>query len=636
VHETAAARQPGTSALQFLRAVLAGVTIERLLWPAAVLAVLAVGAYLRFHRLGEDGLGNSFYAAAVRSMSQSLHNFFFVALDQHGAYMVDKPPVGLWLQAASAKLLGYDGFALMLPQATAGVVTIALLFWIVRRLHGETAGLFAAATLAVLPASVLVARNNTMDSVLVFLVMASIVLVVRAVDTSRGAWLIAAAFVGGIAFNVKGFEAMLALPGLLLFFVLASRLSLKSRLLHLGLAGLVFVAVGLSWTVAVGLTPASDRPLILNSDGNSIWSLTFMYNGLDRVLGGDGFNPSTALTSENPNIVPIGVLYGGDTGPLRLLAEFPGPLIAMMLPAALAGMALLLYDLRHADRRGASVLWVLWLVIGAAAFSASRLGSAHYLEAFSPALAASVGIAAAAGVSGDRPRRLIGLLGIAGSGMYALQHLTEFSEVGEAIRYASTAAIGAAGAAVMAGLIGRQLARPAVALGAAAVLLLLLVPFLVSREAVRAAPVEGVLPGTVFLSLDKSRERVLNLDQPTYYFLTGEIGYLSQPLAYLERRRREEQYAAAVTSFYTASAIIAQRDLPVLPLYSEFRRRPEIAIDDLRALVDSGRLAYFMVSLARLDNIFPEAADLIRERCRNVSREAGAVPQIGIQVYHCR
>jgi hypothetical protein len=42
------------------------------------------------------------------------------------------------------------------------------------------------------------------------------------------------------------------------------------------------------------LVSPSERPLVLNSDGNAIWTLTFAYNGIDRILGGDGFSPANA------------------------------------------------------------------------------------------------------------------------------------------------------------------------------------------------------------------------------------------------------------------------------------------------------------------------------------------------------
>ena len=38
----------------------------------------------------------------------------------------------------------------------------------------------------------------------------------------------------------------------------------------------------------VTLVPAADRPYVDNSTDNSIWSLTFGYNGLGRIFGGGG------------------------------------------------------------------------------------------------------------------------------------------------------------------------------------------------------------------------------------------------------------------------------------------------------------------------------------------------------------
>jgi hypothetical protein len=66
-----------------------------------------------------------------------------------------------------------------------------------------------------------------------------------------------------------------------------------------------------------------------------------------------------------------------------VLGEFPGPLVAVAMPAALARQPCA----ANAQSRRAlnrTALWLLWLAAGMVAFSASRLGSPHYLEAFSP------------------------------------------------------------------------------------------------------------------------------------------------------------------------------------------------------------------------------------------------------------
>ena len=84
--------------------------------------------------------GNLYYAAAVRSMLTNWHAFFFAAFDPGGFVTVDKPPLGFWLQAASARLLGFSGGSLLLPQALAGVLSVAVLFALLRRAFGTPAG----------------------------------------------------------------------------------------------------------------------------------------------------------------------------------------------------------------------------------------------------------------------------------------------------------------------------------------------------------------------------------------------------------------------------------------------------------------------------------------------------------------
>ncbi|HTE84266.1 MAG TPA: hypothetical protein VK821_06010, partial [Dehalococcoidia bacterium] len=71
-----------------------------------LLLILAGSASLNLLGLNRIGYANSYYAAAVRSMLQSWHNFFYISFDPGGFVSVDKPPLGYWIQTASAKLLG--------------------------------------------------------------------------------------------------------------------------------------------------------------------------------------------------------------------------------------------------------------------------------------------------------------------------------------------------------------------------------------------------------------------------------------------------------------------------------------------------------------------------------------------------
>jgi 4-amino-4-deoxy-L-arabinose transferase-like glycosyltransferase len=70
-------------------------------------AILVLSGLLQFVRLSQNGYANTYYSAAVKSMLRSWHNFFYASADPNGLISVDKPPLGLWLQALSAKVFGF-------------------------------------------------------------------------------------------------------------------------------------------------------------------------------------------------------------------------------------------------------------------------------------------------------------------------------------------------------------------------------------------------------------------------------------------------------------------------------------------------------------------------------------------------
>src|SRR3989304_9102855 len=76
----------------------------------ALAGVLGLAAFFLFFRLDQEVYANLYYAAAVKSMMTSLHNFFFASFDPGGFVSVDKPPLGLWEQAISATILGFGGW----------------------------------------------------------------------------------------------------------------------------------------------------------------------------------------------------------------------------------------------------------------------------------------------------------------------------------------------------------------------------------------------------------------------------------------------------------------------------------------------------------------------------------------------
>jgi 4-amino-4-deoxy-L-arabinose transferase-like glycosyltransferase len=372
--------------------------------------VLVLACALRLWSI-HDVSGNVFYDAAVRSMGTSWHDFFFGALEPGGTVSIDKPPVDLWLQVAATRVLGFGLVGLHLPEALGGVVACGLLFGALRRPFGFAAALLAAFALAVLPVSVLTARSDTMDSVLAALEIAALWLSWRALESGRMRWSVLSAAVMGVAFNVKLGEMLIVLPALALLWLWAAAPGTRARVV-LATAGTFFV-VALSWTAIASLTPIHERPFPIGSANGSIWHVTLVYNGLDR------------LSSHGAT----GMAEGG-AGPLRLLSAGPMQywtligvaLLATSLLGLLALAVLLAQDrellLRsiHSPPGRLAVGVAVWFLAGLIAFSAMERLQVRYLEAFAPAVCAVLGLSLSVlwrGGESSRARRR----GDMGSGM---------------------------------------------------------------------------------------------------------------------------------------------------------------------------------------------------------------------------
>src|SRR5579863_8431072 len=256
------------------------------LWHQLALGgVMLISVFMNFYQLGQNGFGNLYYAAGVRSMLYNFHNFLYVSFDPGGFVSVDKPPLGFWLQAASAKVFGFTPFSIFLPQALAGVLSVLLLYYLVHRHFGVVAGLLAALALAISPISVLTNRNNTIDSTLVLVMLLGAWAVFRAAETGKLRWLLLCAVFVGLGFNIKMLEAYLVVPAYGLLYLLASPRRVWVRIGQLALAALLMLTISLSWVVAVDLIPASSRPYVGSSQNNSEVSLALGYNGIQRLLG---------------------------------------------------------------------------------------------------------------------------------------------------------------------------------------------------------------------------------------------------------------------------------------------------------------------------------------------------------------
>ncbi len=423
----------------------------RLAW-APLIAVVAIALALNTWHLSEVGLGNTYYAAAVRSMTASWSNFFFGAFDPGGMITVDKPPVFLWFGAAAVRVFGYSSWALLLPSAIAGAATVGLLWLIVRRTFGTFAATIAALTLAVTPIAVAVDRLNLPEPFFILALVGAAGAITRSLEEPRGyRWAALAGALVGIAFNAKMLAAWIPGPALVLALLVGvswargtMRETWRPMLGRVAVLGIVTLAVSASWMVVTDLTPASARPYVGGSTNNSVLNLAFGYNGFGRVegqgFGGNSRNapgriqpatpPATGAPggafdggqNRGPNAVPNaapnagrpggamngpGGIIAGEPGPLRMIDAANGGQIGWLLSFALLGAALALWLWRGDGlRRGSVVMWVGWVVLYGGVFSyAQGIYHSYYTAALAPGIAALTGIAALAAVEAVRRDR---------------------------------------------------------------------------------------------------------------------------------------------------------------------------------------------------------------------------------------
>ncbi|MFC0026165.1 glycosyltransferase family 39 protein [Neobacillus cucumis] len=249
-----------------------------------LVGILLFSLGLNFYNLNNAGT-NTYYTAAVKSMMQNFHAFFYASFDPEGFITVDKPPVALWIQTLSAKIFGLSDFSVLLPEALAGVISVFLMYILVKPKFSRTAGLLSSLVLACSPIFVAVVRTNNVDSILILTLLIAAWAVMKAVDQKKLGWLILSVTLIGVGFNIKMLQAYMVVPAIFLFYWMAVKLTWKKRLLHLIAATVVMAGISLSWAVAVDSVPASERPYIGSSQTNSVLELAFGYNGIQRLLG---------------------------------------------------------------------------------------------------------------------------------------------------------------------------------------------------------------------------------------------------------------------------------------------------------------------------------------------------------------
>ena len=363
----------------------------------AVALLLAGTAVAYLWNLGVNGWANSFYAAAVQSGAHSWKAFFFGSSDWGNSITVDKTPASLWPMEISARLFGMHPWSMMLPQALLGIASVALLWATLRRTHGSAAGVLGGLALAATPVAALMLRFNNPDALLVFLMLAAVWAMTRALEHGRWRWLVLCGVFVGFGFLAKQLQVLLVLPALAVTYLIAGPPRVLTRLLQLCAAGVAMIAGAGWWVLVAQLWPSTSRPYFGGSEHNSIIELTLGYNGLGRLGVGSSPGPFPGPPPGGPR--PKGGFFGSSPGITRMFQETVGGQIGWLIPAAIvllvAGILLRGKASRTDPQRAALLLWGGWMLVTGLVFSFMRgIFHQYYTVALAPAVAGTVGLGA--------------------------------------------------------------------------------------------------------------------------------------------------------------------------------------------------------------------------------------------------
>lgn len=657
--------------------------------------ILLVSGILHFCRLSQEGLANLYYAAGVKSMLMNWHNFFFVAFDPGGFITIDKPPLGFWLQTASAAIFGFGGWSLILPQALAGVISVYLIYFLVKRYHGESTGLLAALVLAVTPIFVAASRNNTIDGLLVMVLLLAVLMFLPAAEELSLKKLLPAFVLIGVGFHIKSLQAYMILPAFYITYFFTCPGNFRKKAAHLAIATAVLLIASLPWFVAVDSVAPENRPYVGSSETNSELDLATGYNGLGHFLGygirvpgrqgqtrgflnaaaavapqGDGF----AAQPPGPGQPPGGVSSdgqpatqafasmrqtGGETGrpgPLRLFNRQLGGQISWLLPLALTGTVLALFGAWRrtltAKSRMKLLFWSCWLIPQLVFFSVAQGAHRYYLVMMAPAVAAlaAIGFSTLAEWSqGDGKSRFLLPASIIVSTAVQVWIVAGYDEW-RSWMLPAVAGAGLAAAALLVWLSAGRGARarwrrPALA---AAVASMLLAPCVWSLTPVLYGSGNAAFP---FAGPDLNPEsRAPNAAGAMASFSARMPGVDPGKLeSFLLAHHDREKYIVAVPNARIAATLILDTGLPVMTYGGFMGAEKILTAARLAELVSEGQVRYILIAGGGGQQ--PELEEWVRLHGTVVpddewrmpeaegpaaNRGGAALPRMPLRLYECR
>jgi hypothetical protein len=211
--------------------------------------ILSVGAVMIFWALGNTHLipwDEAIYAKIAKNMVTTSE---YISMQwKSKAVWFEKPPLYMWMQTLFMHVLGFNAWAVRLPSAILGFLTLAVVYAIANRMFNRTVALVSVVSLMSTTHFMYYSRTGMLDVAVTFFITLAFYLYQNAKIREQDLMFVLSGLSIGLAIMTKGVVGVLALVLLVLIEIFAAK---RLRVRHWLLVLFGTLVVALPWHLAM-------------------------------------------------------------------------------------------------------------------------------------------------------------------------------------------------------------------------------------------------------------------------------------------------------------------------------------------------------------------------------------------------
>ncbi|HFC00117.1 MAG TPA: hypothetical protein ENJ53_04870, partial [Phaeodactylibacter sp.] len=256
--------------------------------------LLIIVSFFAFFQLGNHPLQDWDESRNGINAIEMLQNKDWINLHFRGT--VDdwnlKPPLSIWMIAASYSVFGLNEFALRFPAALGIIFATFFLFKIIRLYRSESFAFFTCLILVSVKGwlGFHMGRTGDMDAILLAMLMAATFFFLQYIDFKKTSRIFLSAFFFGLAFWVKGLAMAVFIPSILLYIFFSKKINtiFLQKEIYAAIGLFLIFPLGYFWINAnYGILFAQKSGL-----GNNAFTSMFWYDIVERFGNTQFINPA--------------------------------------------------------------------------------------------------------------------------------------------------------------------------------------------------------------------------------------------------------------------------------------------------------------------------------------------------------